>query len=189
MSMPVKGTLPLMVNMAGMIPLIFAQSFLTFPAVIAQFFMGSTNTTVQSMAVGLQNTCGGISNTYWVLYFFMFVGFTFFYTDVLFTQQNYGENLKRSGAQVPGVTKGAATQRYLTRVLRRITFPGAVFLGLVAISPFLVGLVWPVGGSNTGLLLVSSAGLLIVVGVIRDVYRSIEAELKLRGYDQALLVR
>jgi preprotein translocase subunit SecY len=108
---------------------------------------------------------------------------------VLFTQQNYGENLKRSGAQVPGVTKGVATQRYLTRVLRRITFPGAVFLGLVAISPFLVGLVWPVGGSNTGLLLVSSAGLLIVVGVIRDVYRSIEAELKLRGYDQALLVR
>lgn len=189
MSMPVKGTLPLMVNMAGMIPLIFAQSFLTFPAVLAQFFIGSTNTTVQSIAVWLQNTFGGISNTYWVLYFFMVVGFTFFYTDVLFTQQNYGENLKRSGAQVPGVTKGAATQRYLTRVLRRITFPGAVFLGLVAISPFLVGLVWPVGGSNTGLLLVSSAGLLIVVGVIRDVYRSIEAELKLRGYDQALLVR
>lgn len=189
MSMPVKGTLPLMVNMAGMIPLIFAQSFLTFPAVIAQFFIGSTNTTVQGIAVWLQNTFGGISNTYWVLYFFMVVGFTFFYTDVLFTQQNYGENLKRSGAQVPGVTKGAATQRYLTRVLRRITFPGAVFLGLVAISPFLVGLVWPVGGSNTGLLLVSSAGLLIVVGVIRDVYRSIEAELKLRGYDQALLVR
>ena len=189
MSMPVKGTLPLMVNMAGMIPLIFAQSFLTFPAVIAQFFIGSTNTTVQSIAVWLQNTFGGISNTYWVLYFFMVVGFTFFYTDVLFTQQNYGENLKRSGAQVPGVTKGVATQRYLTRVLRRITFPGAVFLGLVAISPFLVGLVWPVGGSNTGLLLVSSAGLLIVVGVIRDVYRSIEAELKLRGYDQALLVR
>jgi len=189
MSMPVKGTLPLMVNMAGMIPLIFAQSLLTFPAVAAQFFINSTNTTVQNIAVWLQSTFGGISNTYWVLYFFMVVGFTFFYTDVLFTQQNYGENLKRSGAQVPGVTKGVPTQRYLTRVLRRITLPGAVFLGLVAVSPFLVGLIWPVGGSNTGLLLVSSAGLLIVVGVIRDVYRSIEAELKLRGYDQALLVR
>ena len=189
MSMPVKGTLPLMVNMAGMIPLIFAQSLLTFPAVVAQFFIGSTNATVQNIAVWLQNTFGGISNTYWVLYFLFVVGFTFFYTDVLFAQQNYGENLKRSGAQVPGVTKGVATQRYLTRVLRRITLPGAVFLGLVAVMPFLVGLVWPVGGQNTGLLLVSSAGLLIVVGVIRDVYRSIEAELKLRGYDQALLVR
>lgn len=189
MSMPVKGTLPLMVNMAGMIPLIFAQSLLTFPAVVAQFFIGSSNATIQNIAVWLQNTFGGISNTYWVLYFLFVVGFTFFYTDVLFAQQNYGENLKRSGAQVPGVTKGVATQRYLTRVLRRITLPGAVFLGIVAVMPFLVGLVWPVGGQNTGLLLVSSAGLLIVVGVIRDVYRSIEAELKLRGYDQALLVR
>jgi preprotein translocase subunit SecY len=189
MSMPVKGTLPLMVNMAGMIPIIFAQSLLTFPAVLAQFFVTSSNETIQNIAIWLQSNFGGISNTYWIMYFLMVVGFTFFYTDVLFAQQNYGENLKRSGAQIPGVTRGAPTQRYLTRVLRRITFPGAVFLGLVAIMPFLVGLIWPVGGSNTGLLLVSSSGLLIVVGVVRDLYRNIEAELKLRGYDAAVLVQ
>ncbi|MCJ7569755.1 MAG: preprotein translocase subunit SecY [Anaerolineales bacterium] len=189
MSMPVKGTLPLMVNMAGMIPIIFAQSILTFPAVLAQFFIGSENLTIQKIAFFLQNTFGGFSDTYWILYFLMVVAFTFFYTDVLFSQQNYGENLKRSGAQIPGVTKGAATQRYLTRVMRRITFVGAFFLGVVAIMPFLVGLFWPMGDSNTGLLLVSSSGLLIVVGVVRDLYRSIEAELKIRGYDQAVLVR
>ncbi|HUS84835.1 MAG TPA: preprotein translocase subunit SecY [Anaerolineales bacterium] len=189
MSMPVKGTLPLMVNMAGMIPIIFAQSILTFPAVVAQFFIGSSNLTIQKIAFFLQNTFGGFSDTYWILYFLMVVAFTFFYTDVLFSQQNYGENLKRSGAQIPGVTKGAPTQRYLTRVMRRITFVGAFFLGVVAIMPFLVGLIWPMGDSNTGLLLVSSSGLLIVVGVVRDLYRSIEAELKLRGYDQAVLVR
>lgn len=189
MSMPVKGTLPLMVNMAGMIPLIFAQSILTFPAVLAQFFVDSSNETMASIALWMQSNFGGINNTYWIMYFFMVVLFTFFYTDILFSQQNYGENLKRSGAQVPGVTKGAATQRYLTRVLRRITLPGAIFLGIVAVMPFLVGLVYPLAGGNTGLLLVSSAGLLIVVGVIRDTYRSIEAELKLRGYDSALLVR
>ncbi len=189
MSMPVKGTLPLMVNMAGMIPIIFAQSILTFPAVLAQFFIGSENVTIQNIALFLQSTFGGFSDIYWILYFLMVVAFTFFYTDVLFSQQNYGENLKRSGAQIPGVTKGAATQRYLTRVMRRITFVGAFFLGVVAIMPFLVGLIWPLGDSNTGLLLVSSSGLLIVVGVVRDLYRSIEAELKLRGYDQAVLVR
>ena len=188
MSMPVKGTLPLMVNMAGMIPLIFAQSLLTLPAVVAQFFINSANETVAKIALGIQNTFGGISPWYWVLYFVMVVGFTFFYTDVIFAQQNYGENLKRAGAQIPGVTKGAPTQRYLTRVLRRITFPGAVFLGVVAIMPFLVGLFWPALGSGSSTLLVTSAGLLIVVGVVRDVYRSIEAELKLRGYDQAVLV-
>ncbi|MEK6587647.1 MAG: preprotein translocase subunit SecY [Chloroflexota bacterium] len=189
MSMPVKGTLPLMVNMAGMIPLIFAQSILTFPAVLAQFFVDSSSQFLARAAVWLQTNFGGINSTYWILYFFMVVAFTFFYTDVLFQQQNYGENLKRTGAQVPGVTKGAATQRYLTRVIRRITLVGAVFLGVVAIMPFLVGVFYPLGGQNSGLLLVSSSGLLIVVGVIRDTYRNIEAELKLRGYDSALLVR
>ncbi|MGA9532253.1 MAG: preprotein translocase subunit SecY [Anaerolineales bacterium] len=189
MSMPVKGTLPLMVNMSGMIPLIFAQSILTFPAVVAQFFVQSPNSTIQSIALWLQTNFGGINSTYWIMYFVMVVAFTFFYTDVLFAQQNYGENLKRSGAQVPGVTKGAPTQRYLTRVLRRITLPGALLLGMVAVMPFLVGLLFPFAGGQSGLLLVSSAGLLIVVGVVRDTYRSIEAELKLRGYDQALLVR
>ncbi|GMR11103.1 MAG: preprotein translocase subunit SecY [Anaerolineae bacterium] len=189
MSMPVKGTLPLMVNMAGMIPIIFAQSILTFPAILAQFFVGSANEFISRAALWLQTNFGGFNSTYWILYFIMVVVFTFFYTDILFQQQNYGQNLKRSGAQIPGVTKGAPTQRYLTRVMRRITLVGALFLGLVAIMPFLVGLIYPIGGSNTGLLLVSSAGLLIVVGVIRDTYRNIEAELKLRGYDSALLVR
>jgi preprotein translocase subunit SecY len=189
MSMPVKGTLPLMVNMAGMIPIIFAQSILTFPAVLAQFFVNSTSEFMSGVALWLQTNFGGFNSTYWILYFVMVVAFTFFYTDILFQQQNYGQNLKRSGAQIPGVTKGAPTQRYLTRVVRRITFVGALFLGIVAIMPFLVGLIYPIGGSQTGLLLVSSAGLLIVVGVIRDTYRNIEAELKLRGYDSALLVR
>jgi len=189
MSMPVKGTLPLMVNMAGMIPIIFAQSILTFPAVLAQFFVNSTSEFMSGVALWLQTNFGGFNSTYWILYFIMVVAFTFFYTDILFQQQNYGQNLKRSGAQIPGVTKGAPTQRYLTRVVRRITFVGALFLGIVAIMPFLVGLIYPIGGSQTGLLLVSSAGLLIVVGVIRDTYRNIEAELKLRGYDSALLVR
>ncbi|MCH7587766.1 MAG: preprotein translocase subunit SecY [Chloroflexi bacterium] len=189
MSMPVKGTLPLMVNMAGMIPIIFAQSILTFPAVVAQFFISSTNETIRQIAIWLQTNFGGVGNMYWILYFVMVVAFTFFYTDILFAQQNYGENLKRSGAQIPGVTKGAPTQRYLTRVLRRITLTGAFFLGLVAVMPFVVGLIYPIAGQQSGLLLVSSAGLLIVVGVIRDTYRSIEAELKLRGYDSAVLVR
>ena len=189
MSMPVKGTLPLMVNMAGMIPLIFAQTLITLPALLAQFFVGSQSPTLQNIALWMQATFGGGSSAYWLLYFILVVGFTFFYTDVLFQQQNYGENLKRAGAQIPGVTRGVATQKYLTRVLRRITLPGALFLGLIAILPFLLTLFLPTSGSNPGLLATSSAGLLIVVCVVRDVYRSIEAELKLRGYDSAVLVR
>ncbi|HNB50369.1 MAG TPA: preprotein translocase subunit SecY [Anaerolineales bacterium] len=193
MSMPVKGTLPLMVNMAGMIPLIFAQSLLTFPAVIASFFLASQTQWVVSAAQWVQNNFGGSTSVYWLLYFLMVVGFTFFYTDVLFSQQNYGENLKRSGAQIPGVSRGEKTQEYLTKVLRRITFPGAVFLGTIAVLPFLISSVlsalnMPVL-QNAGLFLISSSGLLIVVGVVRDVFFSIDAELKLHGYEDTLLVR
>jgi preprotein translocase subunit SecY len=188
MSMPVKGTLPLRLNMAGMIPLIFAQSLLTFPAIIASFFAVSQTAWVSNLAISIQNTFGGNSNAYYILYFLMVVAFTFFYTDVLFSQQNYGENLKKVGAQIPGVSRGAPTQKYLTRVLRRITFPGALFLGVVAILPWLLGLVVPLGQS-ANLLLVSSAGLLIVVGVVRDTFFTVEAELKLHGYDDTLLIR
>jgi preprotein translocase subunit SecY len=188
MSMPVRGTLPLMVNMAGMIPIIFAQSFLTFPAIIASFFLNSPVEWIANFAEGVKNTFGGGNNAYWIMYFLMVFLFSFFYTDVLFAQQNYGENLKRVGAKIPGIASGAPTQKYLTRVLRRITLPGALFLGIVAVLPWLLGLIFPFG-QNTGLLLVSSAGLLIVVGVVRDTFFNIEAELKLHGYDESLLVK
>jgi preprotein translocase subunit SecY len=184
-SMPVKGNLPLQVNMAGMIPVIFAQSILTFPAIIAQFFVASQTAWVSRAATSISELFGGQSEYYWLLFFIMVVGFTFFYTDVIFSQQNYGENLKRVGAQVPGVTKGGPTQKYLTKVLRRITLPGAVFLGVVAVMPFLVQPLLP----GAGQLSILSTGLLIVVGVVRDTFFGLDAELKLRGYDETLLVR
>lgn len=181
MSMPVRSNLPLMVNMAGMIPLIFAQSILTFPAIVASYFMANS-----AFARGVYNTFGANNGWYSLMYFLMVVLFTFFYTDVLFTQQNYGENLKKQGAQIPGVVRGSPTQRYLTKVQRRITLPGALFLGLVAVLPYLLGAILPVGAS-AGIFLVSSAGLLIVVGVVRDTFTIIETELKLHGYDDNLI--
>jgi preprotein translocase subunit SecY len=188
MSMPVRSNLPLMVNMAGMIPLIFAQSILTFPAIVASFFVASKTAWVASLASGIQQTFGGQNLWYALFYFLMVVLFTFFYTDVLFTQQNYGENLKKQGAQIPGVVRGGPTQKYLNKVQRRITLPGALFLGLVAVLPYILGVILPVSvGRSSGLLLISSAGLLIVVGVVRDTFTIIETELKLHGYDESLI--
>ena len=197
MSMPVKGTLPLMVNLSGMIPLIFASAILQFPAILASYFTQSENAGVASFFTGMQNFFGGTGTSnwgYWTLYFLMVVIFTFFYTSVLFDQQNYGDNLKKVGATVPGVHTGAPTQKYLSTVQRRITLPGAVFLGTVAIMPFLLGLILSAfnlnaASSQTGLFLVSSSGLLIVVGVVRDTFMNIDAELKLHGYQDSLLVR
>jgi preprotein translocase subunit SecY len=145
-------------------------------------------------ATGVQNIFNGGSGVYWLLYFLMVVGFTFFYTDVMFSQQNYGENLKKVGAQIPGVNRGTPTQKYLTKVQRRITLPGALFLGIVAVLPYLIGLALKAVGvgttsSSSTLFLVSSAGLLIVVGVVRDTFLNIDAELKMHGYDEKLLVK
>lgn len=192
MSMPVKGTLPLMVNLAGMIPLIFASALLQFPAIIASYFTRSNTEWVKNFAVSTQgffNPSGASSWGYWLIYFIFVVLFAFFYTDVLFAQQNYGDNLKRVGAQIPGVNRGAPTQRYLTRVQRRITLPGALFLGLVAIMPFLLQLIVPAASGSASIFLVSSAGLLIVVGVVRDTFMNIDAELKVHGYQDSILVR
>ena len=186
-----QPTLPLMVNLAGMIPLIFASALLQFPAIVAGFFVQSETAWVQTAATAVQsffNATGVTSWGYWTLYFFMVVGFTYFYTTVLFDQQNYGDSLKRSGAQIPGVHTGAATQKYLSRIQSRITLPGALLLGVVAIMPFLLQLILPAAASSAGLFLVSSSGLLIVVGVVRDTFMNIEAELKLHGYQEKLLI-
>jgi preprotein translocase subunit SecY len=187
MSMPVRSNLPLMVNMAGMIPLIFAQSFLTFPTIVASYFVQSQSEFIKDVALGITRIFGANTGWYSLVYFVTVVLFTFFYTDVLFTQQNYGENLKKQGAQIPGVVRGAPTQKYLTKVQRRITLPGAVFLGAIAVLPYLLGMILPVGARQAGLFLISSAGLLIVVGVVRDTFNIIEAELKLHGYEESLL--
>ncbi len=192
MSMPVKGTLPLMVNMSGMIPLIFAQAILQLPSILSSFFAKSATPWVANVAAGLSSFFNPNAGWYWLMYFLMVVAFAFFYTDVLFAQQNYGENLKRVGAQIPGVSRGAPTQRYLTSVLRRITLPGAVFLGGVAILPYIITRLLPFlasGNARAGLFLVSSSGLLIVVGTVRETFFNIDAELKLHGYEESLLVR
>ncbi|MCD6475671.1 MAG: preprotein translocase subunit SecY [Anaerolineaceae bacterium] len=187
MSMPVRSNVPLKVNMAGMIPLIFAQTLLSFPAVVASYFVASTTPWVYNLANGIYTTFGGGNVWYVVIYFSMVVAFTFFYTQVLFEQQNYGENLKKQGAQIPGVSRGNATQRYLSKVQSRITLPGAVFLGIVAVLPNIMAMILPI--SSRAMLLVSASGLLIVVGTTRDTFNIIETELKLHGYDDNLIGR
>jgi len=186
MSMPVRSNLPLMINLAGMIPLIFAQTILSLPAILSQFFINSKTEWLAKFAAGMQRTFSPTSIWYIVIYFFFVLLLTFFYTEVLFEQQNYGESLKKQGAQIPGVVRGAATQRYLNRVQRRITLVGALFLALVATLPYILQITLPPSiGSN--LFLVSASGLIIVVGVVRDTFNIIETELKLHGYDDSLI--
>jgi preprotein translocase subunit SecY len=169
--------IPLKVNSAGMIPLIFANSMLILPGVIASYFVTSDNDIVKNVAQAIYNTFNTTSGVYWLLYFVLVVAFTFFYALVIFQQQNIAENLQRQNGFIPGIRPGRPTNQYLTAVLIRITVAGALFLGLVAVLPFFIR-----GLTGIQTLTIQSTALLIVVGVALDTMRQLEAQLVMRNY-------
>jgi preprotein translocase subunit SecY len=134
-----------------MIPLIFAQSIMIFPSAIAASFTVSENSFISGVANGVVNwfSPNPQSWPYWILYFVMVVGFTYFYTDVLFKQQNLSENLQRQGGFIPGIRPGRQTKVYLETVLQRITLAGALMLGFVAILPWIVNIIPGVAQSGS----------------------------------------
>ncbi|MCL4546012.1 MAG: preprotein translocase subunit SecY [Chloroflexi bacterium] len=169
--------IPLRVNSAGMIPLIFAMSIMLFPATVASYFTASPVSWIAAAATFIYNLFNSQGVLYWVLYFVLVVGFTYFYTLVVFQQQNLPEVLQKNGGFIPGIRPGRNTAEYLLRVLNRVTLAGALFLGLVAISPFFVRTI-----TATQALTLSSTGLLIVVGVVLDTMKQLEAQLLMRRY-------
>ena len=178
-------TLPLRVNSVGMIPLIFAQSIITFPALIASFFVNSGTDWVRNTSLWFQRNFSGNSLLYIFMYFVLVVAFTYFYTSVTFMNNDYGSSLKKQGAVVPGRAAGSDTQNYLAKIQNRITFPGAIFLGLIAILPYILGALLGTNAQST--MLMSSSGMLIVVGVVRDIIDYLQSELSQHGYEERLI--
>jgi len=179
--------IPLRVNSAGMIPLIFAQSIMIFPSAVAGFFQFSENAFIAGLSNGVVRwfSPNPDSYPYWIMYFLMVVGFTYFYTDVIFKQQNLSENLQRQGGFIPGMRPGKRTANYLNTVLQRITLVGALMLGGVAILPWIINILPGINqtGAQTQSLLITSTGLLIVVGVVLDTMKQLEAQLLMRHYE------
>ena len=173
--------IPLRVNSAGMIPLIFAFSLLILPATIASYFLQPGSDSIMArVADFFTTTFSTTSGAYWVAVFVMVVVFTFFYTLVVFNQQNLAENLQKNGGFVPGIRPGRPTNDYLTRVILRITWGGALFLGFVAIIPYASGQVTDLPAATS---ILSSTSLLIMVGVGLDTLRQLEAQLLMRNYE------
>jgi preprotein translocase subunit SecY len=170
--------IPLRVNSAGMIPLIFAMSIMLIPATVATYFQGSETEWVRNVANTVVTLFGTTSPFYWFLYFVLVVGFTYMYTAIIFQQQNLPETLQKQGGFIPGIRAGRPTAEYLSRVLNRITLLGAIFLGTIAVLPFVVGRL-----TDTTVLTLSTTGILIVVGVVLDTMKQLEAQLMMRRYE------
>jgi len=179
--------IPLKVNPVGMIPLIFAQAIISFPTLLVNLFPEGALRTSITQTFGTQSGAG-----YWLTFFALVVGFTFIYSDIMVGNQNLSENLQRNGGFIPGIRPGKRTQDYIVRVTRRITFVGALFLGTIAVIPgiieFFYRILFPFefvpGVAGNPAYVLSGSGLIIVVGVVIDTLRQLEAQLVMRNYDR-----
>jgi len=174
--------IPLRVNTAGMIPLIFAMSMVIFPGMVASYFANPAgadpNWANYIMNLFNPNAPIPMGLFYWGLYFLLVVGFAFFYTMVIFQQQDLSATLQRQGGFIPGIRPGKNTKKYLDDVIKHITWAGALFLAVVAVIPFLSREI-----TNVQVIQLSSMGLLIVVGVVLDTMKQMEAQLVMRRYE------
>ena len=172
----VSTYLPLRLNQAGVIPIIFALSILLFPQMIANFLSTSSNTTVADIA---SSVVSFLANPwpYAIVYFLLVFVFTYFYTAVTFDPKQISENLQKGGAFIPGVRPGEATMDYLGKIVTRITLVGALFLGLIAVLPLIMQ-------AFTGIqaLAIGGTALLIVVSVVLDLLKKINAQISMREY-------
>ncbi len=171
--------LPLRVNLAGVIPIIFAISILQFPTQLASYFSVSDVEGVRNVAIAIGNLLAPTTLQYSLIYFVLTVGFTYFYTAFTFKPDETAEQLRKNGGFIPGIRPGRPTQEYLGRVVSRITIAGALFLGVVAVFPVLLGVLDP---SLQGLA-IGGTGLLIVVSVVVETMKQIEAQLMMRNYE------
>jgi len=169
--------LPLRINQAGVIPIIFAMSIMLFPGMVSNFFATSANETVANVA----RTVSSVFQNHWfygVAYFVLVVAFTYFYTAVVFDPHQIAENLQKQGGYIPGIRPGGSTEEYLYKIMNRVTLSGASFLGLIAVLPFIVQ-----GFTNIASVSVGGTGLLIVVAVVIEIIQQVEGQLVMRDYE------
>lgn len=171
--------IPLRLNQAGVIPIIFAVSLVLFPSIIANFLSGSKNIALHAFSLTLTSWFNPNGWIYNVSYFVLVVGFTYFYTAVIFNPTKIAEEIQKYGGFIPGIRPGKPTSNFLNYVLTRITLCGALFLGIIAIFPTITRLV-----TNIQTLLLGGTGILIVVSVILETVKAIEASLVMRNYER-----
>jgi preprotein translocase subunit SecY len=171
--------LPLKLNQAGVIPIIFAVSFVLFPQLLGNFLQYSKNPVIKSVATFLATTFNPSGFFYNFFYFILVIGFTFFYTIIVFNPAKISEEIQKHGGFIPGIRPGANTKQYLEKILYKITTVGALFLGIIAILPAIVSKV-------TGLtnLVIGGTGILIIVSVILETFKMVEAQLVMKSYDK-----
>lgn len=177
-----KSDFPIRINQAGMVPIIFAVSLVTFPGILGQI-LSSQNTTYAYKVGNFLMTHFTMSNPSWaliVVYFLLVVGFSFFYVSITFNTENIAENIQKRGGYIPGIRPGNETAEYLAKVSNHLNVFGGGFLALIAVLPYIVSKLM----GQTIDFIISASGLIIIVSVILDIIRKVDSEMKMFDYSK-----
>lgn len=180
----VQSSLPIRVNQAGMIPIIFAVSVVSFPGMLSSFFQNSPSEGLQGLGSILATYFAQDHWIYLLTYFLLVVGFTYFYVSITFNPDNIAENIQKRGGYIPGIRPGKETAEHLAKISSRLNLWGGLFIAFIAISPMLLGIFFTVMALGAVPTLITGAGLIIVVGVVLELIRQINAQLVMHDYNK-----
>ncbi len=177
-----QAFLPIKINQAGMIPIIFAVALVSFPGILGQFFFNAQTNWLKNLGGSMTTLFQPNTLLYMFTYFFLVIAFTFFYVSITFKPEQIAENIQKKGGYIPGIRPGTQTAEYIKGVSGKLTFFGALFLATIAILPILMQFAFQRAGTGSIALLISGAGLIIIVGVVLEVIRQINAQLVMHDY-------
>ncbi|MBI2634258.1 preprotein translocase subunit SecY [Candidatus Peregrinibacteria bacterium] len=179
-----QASLPIRINQAGMIPIIFAVALVSFPGILGQFFVNATSPWLKNLGATMTTIFQPNTTLYLVVYFLLVIAFTFFYVSITFNPEQVAENIQKRGGYIPGIRPGTQTSEYLGQISKRLTLFGAFFIALIAILPLLIQAVFTTSGLGSVSLLISGAGIIIIVGVVLDLIRQINAQMVMHDYER-----
>ena len=178
------ATLPIRVNQAGMIPIIFAVSMATFPGILAQLFQNSKSDTLKAIADFILTYFHVNSALYVATYFVLVIAFTYFYVSITFNPEQVAEDLQKRGGYIPGIRPGKETEKYLAKVSNRLNLWGGLFIAFIAIFPIILSSFFTSLQLGSITMLISGAGMIIIVGVVLELIRQINAQLVMHDYSK-----
>ena len=177
-----QAFLPMRINQAGMIPIIFAVALISFPGILGTFLKTATSPWLANLGSTMETLFLPSTITYLVAFYLLIVGFTYFYISITFDPKQVAENIQKRGGYIPGIRPGTQTTDYLAEISSKLTFFGSNFLALIAIVPMLITYMFSSSGIGNVPMLISGAGIIIIVGVVLELIRQVNAQLVMHDY-------
>ncbi len=177
-----QSFLPIRINQAGMVPIIFAVALASFPGLMSQFLLGAKSSWLRDIGTYMKDMLVPGSLTYIIVYFLLVIGFTYFYVSITFKPEEIAESIQKRGGYVPGIRPGKQTEDYITDISNKMTLFGALFIGIIAILPMVTQIFFQSSGIGSIPLLMTGSGIIIIVGVVLELIRQVNAQLVMHDY-------